>query len=1335
MSSQAQQLSTSTQQQQQPSTQSQQPATTTTTAAIETTRNSSTRNNRHRNNNRNRNPHPQQATSFNNISQPQQQSINPNQHSRSDQQQRRQHQQKSRNPSAQDQFHRPNPNYNRQPPPHLTHAPQQAGSTSTLTPTPVGNNHDHSNQSSSARPNRNQRKKTFGSTLTDQARQRGAANQDSKASTPITPVDLSSLSLSARLIVELSSSTYDCSICISPIAPHHPIYNCPNCYAVFHLNCSNKWASRSVADTSAKAILLRDRDRIPCSEEALKGEWRCPGCQDRQIGQDSIPNKYTCWCGKVEQLNSRNKNHQAGRSKIPHSCGKRCGKISAEGCTHGCMEECHPGSCAPCPAVIKTKCYCQKTELSIRCSQLYSNRTQLEQVNSELLSCGEVCNHDLSCGLHPCKQVCHPEDCEECTVIRQKSCYCGHVLLDDQKCSDKVDQHPFPQSKPEKLTCVSEDGSEWLGEFACKDPCERKYDCGIHSCELTCHPHLVSTPLTCPFSAESVKTCPCGTTSLDDRQTCSDPIPTCHNPCGKLIASCGHVCPKICHLGPCGPCKSLVTTLCNCGKDKIVRQCIELEQLIESAILENELRIHSERKDMETVKTEAIEYRCERPCRVLRHCGKHTCHRRCCPLSFLENILHTGSKHKKSQAAARQHEDEDPLGLHVCDLKCNKKLSCGLHSCQLQDHRGPCPTCLQASFDEWFCHCGATVIQPPVPCGTKIDCHGPCQRPPPSCGHPKPPHTCHEEPDCPPCPYLTEKPCQCDKKKPVKNVRCSQPKVSCGSTCDNLLSCGAHRCSRQCHPSGQCEACDRECLKPRKHCGHGCQQKCHAPSSCRTEDPCEATIDIQCGCGRITQKIKCASCDGRPEGNQERALKCNDDCILFQRNMAVANALQITQPPSTENQSSLTIEWSSRLLNFFGTHALFAKAIEKQLAEFLKSDLSIKLSSSKNSLIISTFSKLKQAFLLELVPYYRIKPETVGEEPRFTVKLVKDCNSCLPTTLLSEAHKTQLDPNKSHANQDKGSSLPVLGTTLLRIPSGSSTGISPPKNEHNHSSGKGPSTLSGADDPSMICGANQIFSILFNGVFGYDRQSLTELIGSAMNYSKNDNQVKFLLTWIKDEDVLLRLSASSSPGSQTDFDHLVLIYKSVVSDFYCSDSDVENGRTCVRKQFCKSMTFVKVELVDEVRLSGGTDGEGFKIKNMEPIEISMESKHEDHHHHLHKQGWKSSTTSTSNNKKLHSKLFDPSQHSTSNRFSSLLSSSSNAPPNRNPGFHPHSSSSTFGNSSFGDVISGGFNRPPIAVLAPMASTSTSSNGGRNRSDSKLKVQEEEDVVDDWETEV
>lgn len=82
-----------------------------------------------------------------------------------------------------------------------------------------------------------------------------------------------------------------------------------------------------------------------------------------------------------------------------------------------------------------------------------------------------------------------------------------------------------------------------------------------------------------------------------------------------------------------------------------------------------------------------------------------------------------------------------------------------------------------------ICHCGQTIIEPPVPCGTRISCSYPCSRPPPPCGHPKSPHSCHEDPTpCPPCPFLTSKVCACGKNT-VPNIRCSQEKVSCGTAC------------------------------------------------------------------------------------------------------------------------------------------------------------------------------------------------------------------------------------------------------------------------------------------------------------------------------------------------------------------------------------------------------------------------------------------------------------------------------------------------------------------------------------------------------------------------
>jgi hypothetical protein len=86
------------------------------------------------------------------------------------------------------------------------------------------------------------------------------------------------------------------------------------------------------------------------------------------------------------------------------------------------------------------------------------------------------------------------------------------------------------------------------------------------------------------------------------------------------------------------------------------------------------------------------------------------------------------------------------------------------------------------------CHCTRTVLEPPIQCGTKIFCSYPCDRPPPPCGHRKHPHLCHEDPTpCPPCSFLTGKPCACGKNT-VENVICSREKVFCGTPCGKSAS-------------------------------------------------------------------------------------------------------------------------------------------------------------------------------------------------------------------------------------------------------------------------------------------------------------------------------------------------------------------------------------------------------------------------------------------------------------------------------------------------------------------------------------------------------------------
>src|SRR5258708_7373007 len=113
------------------------------------------------------------------------------------------------------------------------------------------------------------------------------------------------------------------------------------------------------------------------------------------------------------------------------------------------------------------------------------------------------------------------------------------------------------------------------------------------------------------------------------------------------------------------------------------------------------------------------------------------------------------------------------------------------------------------------CYCRCTVLEPPVPCGTRINCTHPCNRDSPACGHPRSPHSCHKDPmPCPPCVILTSKRCACWKKN-VDNVRCALEQVLCGTTCRKLLSCGFHHCEQLCHSNG-CGECTAVCVKPCK---------------------------------------------------------------------------------------------------------------------------------------------------------------------------------------------------------------------------------------------------------------------------------------------------------------------------------------------------------------------------------------------------------------------------------------------------------------------------------------------------------------------------------------
>ncbi|KAI5119077.1 hypothetical protein M0805_005495 [Coniferiporia weirii] len=778
--------------------------------------------------------------------------------------------------------------------------------------------------------------------------------------------------LTNRLIEALRTPPYvDCPICFNAIHPAQPIWSCsptlrhdspPNddpenqsgdaqcCYTPFHLKCIKSWASKSVKDMSDA---YRTR-----GETGKRSEWRCPGCQHRRF---HVPNSYLCFCGSTPDP-------RPARLATPHSCGNSCSRPRA--CGHVCPLSCHPGPCPPCQVTTQLPCHCERQIKSFRCADLASlSANGKVGAPTADLSCGSICKKLLNCGRHRCASVCHSGPCTECLVVETSRCYCGKDSR-TLKCGEGVDKH----------SCVvNDDGvlEEWDGRFACESPCGRFFDCGIHKCEKACHPPSADPP-PCPRSLNLVTHCPCGKKSLRDisggiREKCTDPIATCGNLCMKKLEGCEHVCSVPCHTGLCPPCSIPLIIPCRCGSTTRSVPC-----------------------HVATSMDRSLEVLCDKPCTVLRACGRHQCNRVCCPLAALGGA--TKGKGKK-----RQPHLEDGLGLgdeahwHECDLVCGKLLGCGNHRCEERDHRGTCPPCLRSSFEEMICYCGRTVVEPPIPCGTRISCAYPCSRPAPPCGHPKSTHSCHEDPTpCPPCPFLTTKTCACGKNS-VGNVRCSQEKVSCGATCGKLLDCGFHHCERLCH-GGDCGTCISVCGKPRKLClpaHHGCTAPCHAPAACSEDEPCQATITLRCVCGRIQQPSHCGRSTSSPAGREvTQQLKCTTECALAKRNARLAEALGVSQEVK-DRDGQRPVVYSAELVAFARANAKFCAVVEKNFSDFIGSE--------RKSQVLPYMHEARRKFVHDLAAIYRMDTQMVDQEPKRSVQLIRRIDTRIPKPLLSAA--------------------------------------------------------------------------------------------------------------------------------------------------------------------------------------------------------------------------------------------------------------------------------------------------------------------------------------------
>ncbi|KAJ4394608.1 FKBP12-associated protein [Gnomoniopsis smithogilvyi] len=519
-----------------------------------------------------------------------------------------------------------------------------------------------------------------------------------------------------------------------------------------------------------------------------------------------------------------------------------------------------------------------------------------------------------------------------------------------------------------------------------------------HSCGQTCFKPRGTCPHPCGLQCHSgpcppctlmgpVQSCYCGKNSSQKR--CVDTDYTngfsCNEVCADLLPCGDHTCPQKCHPGICGACEVLVPSTCYCGKEHKEIPCDQRDDVLES-YNHGQLRDGSELStetwfEVPTTchgvpQDEVVKPECPRTCRALLNCGRHQCDSRCCP----------GEKRAAKRQAVKRRiggpANEDVEDEHLCTRTCNRLLKCGKHFCEALCHKGPCPSCLEAIYDEISCSCGRTTLYPPQPCGTQPpQCRFPCTRGR-ACGHPQVEHQCHpDDVECPKCPFLVEKTCICGKEV-LRNQPCWFAEARCGRPCGKKLKCGTHFCNLLCH-RGDCEDagipgshCSQPCGQARESCGHEDLDQCHAPFACKEERPCQSETFHTCDCQRRKQKVKCLSTRLEPRGPHREPLKCDDECLRQKRNRQLAEALNV-DPDHTDDH----IPYQDLTLKLFRDNTQWAQTQEREFRVFADSN--------GRNMRFKPMKAYQRQFLHALAEDFGMDSESQDPEPHRHVSIFK----------------------------------------------------------------------------------------------------------------------------------------------------------------------------------------------------------------------------------------------------------------------------------------------------------------------------------------------------------
>ncbi|XP_042483934.1 NF-X1-type zinc finger protein NFXL1-like [Macadamia integrifolia] len=434
----------------------------------------------------------------------------------------------------------------------------------------------------------------------------------------------------------------------------------------------------------------------------------------------------------------------------------------------------------------------------------------------------------------------------------------------------------------------------YLTPHSCGEPCgkplEREVSGGgnyndddrcPHVCVLQCHPGPCPP---CKAFAPS-RRCPCGKKMITTR--CSDrkSMLTCGQPCRKILECGRHRCERICHQGPCDPCRATIKALCFCNKKVEILLC-------------GEMVVKGNVRQMDGA------FSCNSTCGKKLACGNHFCGEDCHPGPCGDCGL-TPWRIKTCYCGRTRIQNErlsclDPIP--TCCETCVMLLPCGIHQCKESCHAGDCPPCLVPVNQK--CRCGSSSRT--VECYRTVDekdkfvCDKPCGRKK-TCGK----HRCSER--C--CPLS-------DSNSQV--VGLWDPHL-CSMVCGKKLRCGQHSCESLCH-CGHCPpcletiftdltcACGKTSIPPPQPCGTpppSCQHPCSVPQpcghpsthSCHFGDcpPCSIPAAKECIGGHVVlRNIPCGT----------RDIRCNQLCGKTRQCGMHACGRTCHPPPCDSNSGS-----------------------------------------------------------------------------------------------------------------------------------------------------------------------------------------------------------------------------------------------------------------------------------------------------------------------------------------------------------------------------------------------------------------------------------------------